>query len=384
MAFASPLQGLTGDILIVVFLRGAADGLNLVIPHTEDEYYRLRPTIGIPRPDDLSHPREGRVMDLDGVFGFHPSFRALQEIWEQGELAIVHACGGPDESRSHFQAMELMERGVSEQTGPASGWIGRHLASNGATSPSPLRAVSIGEAVPRSLYGSIPASALRSIADFHFGGETELVQRMPQILQQLYAGDRTLDQVGQETLEILDALGKIEIGTDSPYYPESEFGRGLQQIAALIRAEVGLEVAAIDHGGWDTHFTQGGNEGLMADLIHDLATGLAALYMDLLDVHRRMTIVVISEFGRRLKENASLGTDHGHGGVMLMLGGNTQGGVHTNWPGLEPEQLVGPGDLAVTIDYRSVLAELCIKRLNNPAIETIFPDFYPQFVHCFA
>jgi uncharacterized protein (DUF1501 family) len=384
MAFASPLQGFTGDTLIVVFLRGAADGLNLVIPHTDDEYYRLRPTIGIPRPDDLSHPLEERVMDLDGAFGFHPSLRALKEIWEQDELSIIHACGGPDESRSHFQAMELMERGVSEYTGPASGWIGRHLATHGATYPSPLRAVSIGEAVPRSLYGSIPASALRSITDFHFGGDTELFQRIPLILGQLYVGDDSLDQIGQETLEILDALEKITVGAGTHPYPESEFGQGLQQIAALIRAEVGLEVAAIDHGGWDTHFTQGGSQGLMSELIHDLAAGLAALYTDLRDVHRRMTIIVMSEFGRRLKENASLGTDHGHGGVMLILGGNTQGGVYANWPGLAPEDLVGPGDLAVTIDYRSILAELCVRRLNNPAIEAIFPDFEPRFIDCFT
>ncbi len=384
MAFSPPLQSLTGDILIVVFLRGAADALNLVVPHTEDEYYRLRPTIGIPRPDDLAHPVAERVVDLDGVFGFHPSFRALKEVWEQGELAVIHACGGPDESRSHFQAMELMERGVGERTGPASGWIGRHLATRGTEQPSPLRAVSIGEAVPRSLYGEIPASALRSIADFHFSGDVDFTKRMSQILQNIYSGDDLLGQVGQETLEILTALEKIEVSAGSYPYPDSEFGRGMAQISALIRADVGLEVAAIDHGGWDTHFTQGGSEGLMAALIQDLAAGLAALYMDLHDVHRRMTIIVMSEFGRRLKENASLGTDHGHGGAMLLLGGNIQGGIYTHWPGLNPDELVGPGDLAVTIDYRSVLAELCLKRLNNPAIEAIFPDFVPQFVDCFA
>lgn len=367
------------DTLVLVFLRGAADALNLVVPYGEAAYYALRPTLGVARPDDARTAADKRAIDLDGFFGFHPALRPLLPAWQVGHLAVVHACGAPDESRSHFKAQELMERGVDDTSGPASGWLGRHLATR-ASASSPLRAIAWGEMPQRSLSGAVPVSTLRSLDDFHLGGDPYALAQMRTVLAQFYAGDDPLSVVGRETLEILETLETLSQFPDTRFpatqYPETEFGQGLGQIATLIKAEVGLEVAAIDLGGWDTHFAQGVVEGLMPNLVQELAEGLAAFHADLADRMERLTVVVMTEFGRRASENGSLGTDHGHGGLMLLLGGNVAGGqVHGAWPGLAKGQLVGPGDLAVTTDYRHVLGELCLKRLNNPAVDRIFPGF---------
>lgn len=382
VAFSPAGRAPGGDVLLVVFLRGAADGLNMVVPHGEEAYFRLRPTLAIPRPDDRRTASSLRAVDLDGFFGLHPSLAPLQTPWQAGHLAIVHACGAPDESRSHFRAMELMERGLTDLHGPASGWISRHLASLDTGNHSPLRAVGIGEQVPRSLRGVIPATALRSITDFHLAEDVQEASRWQAMLSQLYAGDDPLSGVGRETLQVLETLTALSTQGYRPRaearYPESEFGMGLRQVAALVRAGVGLEAAAIDLGGWDTHFSQGAGEGLMAGLLGDLGQGLSALHADLVDQLDDVTVVVMTEFGRRVGENASLGTDHGHGAVLFVLGGGAVGGrVHGAWPGLRDGKLFGPGDLAVTTDYRDVLAEICRLRLGNPAIEAVFPDYTP-------
>lgn len=378
LAFAPEKVTPRGDVLVVIFLRGAADMLNVVVPHGEAAYYALRPTLGIPRPDDKNFKADERTLDLDGFFGLHPALRPLLPAWQDKQLAIIHACGAPDESRSHFKSMELMERGVDDEKGPASGWIGRHLATLNTGNRSPLRAVGMGALPQRSLSGSVPVSALRSIADFHLGGDARAVAQMRSALDTIYTGDT----LGQETLNIMDILQKLDPAqpTNSqftnPQYPESEFGLALKQTAMLIKAEVGLEVSAIDLGGWDTHFAQGGSSGIMANLLADLAAGLAAFHADLAGQLGRVTVVAMSEFGRRAAENGSFGTDHGHGSMMMVLGGHVHGGrVHGNWPGLQEGQLIGPGDLAVTTDYRDVLGEICLKRLNNPALGDIFPGY---------
>ena len=380
LAFAPEKVAPRGDVLVVIFLRGAADMLNFVVPHGEDTYYALRPTLGIPRPDDKNAKADERALDLDGFFGFHPALRPLLPIWQDKQLAIIHACGAPDESRSHFKSMELMERGVDDEKGPASGWIGRHLASLNTGNRSPLRAVGMGALPQRSLSGSVPVSALRSIADFHLGGDARAVAQMRSALDTIYTGD----VLGQETLNIMDILQKLDPSqstnspSTNPEYPDSEFGLALKQTAMLIKAEVGLEVSAIDLGGWDTHFAQGGSSGQMANLMIDLAAGLAAFHADIADHLGRVTTVAMSEFGRRAAENGSLGTDHGHGSLMMVLGGHARGGkVHGNWPGLGEGQLIGPGDLAVTTDYRDVLGEILQKRLNNSALGEIFPGYQP-------
>lgn len=384
LSFAPAHSAPRGDTLVVVFLRGAADVLNMVVPHGDDSYYVARPSLGIPRPDDSKAKADLRTLDLDGFFGFHPALKPLLPAWQENHLAIIHACGAPDESRSHFKAMELMERGVEDEKGPASGWIGRHLATLNIAYPgynqSPLRAVGFGNMPIRSLSGGVPISTLRSIADFHLGGDTRALVQMQAALNSLYRGDDQLGIIGQETLEVMGAITALNPVNQSPtsnhQYPETEFGLGLKQIAMLIKAEVGLEVAAIDLGGWDTHFGQGGSEGLMAGLMKELAYGLAAFHEDAADHADRMTVVTMSEFGRRVAENGSLGTDHGHGSMIMLMGSNVVGGkIHGQWPGLSEGQLVGPGDLAVTTDYRDVLAEVVSKRLNNAAVDQIFPNY---------
>jgi uncharacterized protein (DUF1501 family) len=379
MAFAAQNTAPRGDTLIVVFLRGAADVLNMVVPHGERAYYQLRPSLGIPRPDDSKAKQEDRAIDLNGFFGLHPMMGSLLDAWQSEHLAIIHACGAPDESRSHFKAMELMERGVDDERGPASGWIGRHLATLNTGNSSPLRAVGMGTRPQRSLSGGVPVSALRSIADFHLGGDARALQQMRQALNTVYEGD----VLGQDTLSIMDTLERLDLLTYTPArsanYPDSEFGLALKQTAMLIKAEVGLEVSAIDVGGWDTHFAQGSTDGLMPNLMKDLSEGLAAFHADMFDYMNNMTTVTMSEFGRRASENGSLGTDHGHGSMMMLLGGNVQGGkVHGEWPGMREGQLIGPGDLAVTTDYRDVLSEILVKRLNNPATDEIFPEYQPK------
>ncbi len=379
LTFAPPKNAPRGDVLVVVFLRGAADVLNMVVPHGEDAYYDLRPTLAIPRPDDFKANASERTVDLDGFFGFHPLMAPLLPMWQEGHLGIIHACGADDESRSHFKAQELMERGVENEHGPASGWIGRHLATLNTNNPSPMRAIALGEMPQRSLYGSVPVSTLRSIEDFRLRGDELAVAQMQAALGSLYSGDDPLSHLGRETMNILDTLEKIKPPTPNPQlpnYPDSNFGRGLREIVSIIKAEVGLEVAAIDLDGWDTHFAQGVQVGLMPRLMTDLANGLAAFYEEMLDHADKLTVVVMTEFGRRAYENASLGTDHGHGGMMMLVSGNLKsGGVFGQWPGLQQHQLFGPGDLAVTTDYRDILREICAKRLNNSALEGIFPDY---------
>jgi len=378
-AFAPHNTAPRGDTLVVVFLRGAADVLNMVVPHGEEAYYQLRPTLGIPHPDDSKAKKEERALDLDGFFGFHPSMRALLDAWTAQQLALIHACGAPDESHSHFKAMELMERGVDDERGPASGWIGRHLATLNTGNSSPLRAVGMGTRPQRSLSGSVPVSALRSIADFHLGGDPHALQQMRAALNTVYEDD----VLGQETLSIMDTLQTLDPLTYFPSrsakYPDSEFGLALKQTAMLIKAEVGLEVSAIDVGGWDTHFAQGASTGQMSDLMKDLADGLAAFHADMFNHLHQLTALTMSEFGRRASENGSLGTDHGHGSMMMVLGGNVNGGkVHGEWPGMREGQLIEPGDLAVTTDYRDVLAEVLVRRLNNRATNEIFPNYEPR------
>lgn len=389
LAMSPQGRDLRGDVLLVVFLRGAADALNMVVPHGEQAYYRHRPTLSIPRPDDRRAPEAARVHDLDGFFGLHPALASLGSAWDAGHLAIVHGCGAPDDSRSHFKAMELMERGVENERGPASGWIGRHLATLDTGNPSPLRALGIGRSVPLSLRGSVPASALRSIADFHLGGDMRSASHMQSILAGIYSGASELDEVGRETLQIVRTLEQLDpqgyIPDDGASYPATDFGMALRQVAMFIKSQVGLEVAAIDLGGWDTHFAQGGSQGLMAGLLGNLGDGLAAFHLDMQSDWHRISLVVMSEFGRRVKENASLGTDHGHGSAMIVMGGGLTGGhVHGRWPGLEVEHLFGPGDLAVTTDYRNVLAELINLRLRNPNTANIFPGFQTSPLGLFA
>ena len=386
LSFAPKNTAPRGDVFVYVFLRGAADALNMVVPHGEDEYYRVRPTLGIPRPDDVRISSALRTVDLDGFFGLHPALSPLLPVWQEKELAIVHAVGAAtDFDHSHFKAQALIERGLDSPQGPASGWLGRHLASLDTGNHSPLRGVTISERIAPSLRGSVPVTAFRSIAEYRLGGNAHAIPQMQSALSALYRTGDPLDAVAAEAMDTMHTVGALEPENYRPAhgaaYPDDEFGHGLRQVAMLMKAEVGLEVACLDVGNWDTHIAQGGSEGWMASLMASLAGGLAAFYADVTDLRQNLTVVVMSEFGRRVKENGGAGTDHGHGGAMFLLGGHIAGGkVHGEWLGLQREQLAGPGDLAVTTDYRDVLGEIVARRLNNPHPEVVFPGHQPAFI----
>ncbi len=376
ISLADPHVGPRGDTLVCLFLRGGADGLNMIVPHGDDGYYHHRPTIGIARPDDNN--ADGRATDLDGFFGLHPALNPLHDIYTAGDMAFVHATGSPDETRSHFEAMALMERGVVQ--GDYTGWLARHLATLATGNVSALRAIGIGDMLPASLTGSVSATALQSIADYHLQAQDEQVGELQSLLHTLYnQQEDLLTGSANQTFAAMEMLGQIDTAGYTPNgrsYPERELGQSLQLVAQLIHADVGVEVACIDYGGWDTHVAQGGAEGQQARLLDELAQSLRAFYEDVQNKMDRVTLVVMSEFGRRVQENGGLGTDHGHGNMMMVMGGGVNGNqVFSRWPGLGEAQLAGPGDLEITTDYRDVLGELIHKRLNNPSLLDIFPNY---------
>ncbi len=370
------------DVLICIFQRGAADGLNMVVPVGDDDYYKNRPTIKIAQPSGAA----GAAIDLDGFFALHPSLAPFKELWDDGVLAAVHATGSPDGTHSHFDAMDFMERGTPGSKSIPTGWIGRHLGSvDTSGNTSPFRAVGMGTLVQASLRGPVSATALQSIADFHLGGKGAVASQIATFqtsLSSLYADDAWLDLQAQQTVNAINTLAAKNPGAYQPQngakYPDTDFGSAMMQVAQLIKADLGMEVACVDLGGWDTHASQGGATGQQADLLAELAGGLAAFHADLADRMSRIIVVTMSEFGRRLLENGSGGTDHGHGNCMFVLGGGVNGGkVYADWPGLAPEQLSSPGDLAITTDYRTVLAEIVDRRLLNPKLADVFPGFTP-------
>lgn len=381
LAFAQPYDEPRGDVLIVVFLRGGADALNMIVPHGEDAYYQARPRLAIPRPDANA---DGRALDLDGFFGLHPALAPLLPLFQGGGLSAVHATGSPDPTRSHFVAMDFMERGTPGSNERASGWVGRHLATLQNGNESPIRGIGWGTSVQTALNGGPSTVAMRSIIDYHLNGDERLAAQMMQSLTQLYAlGDEPLAQTAESTQQAIDLVARVGYENYVPrhaaQYPETDFGQALRQTAALIRAQVGLETACIDLGGWDTHANQGGSQGTQAQLMARLAEGLAAFHQDMGPDMSRVSVVVMSEFGRNLHENASAGTDHGHGGAMLLMSDNLQTApVVAEWPGLTPDVLDRQRDLAITMDYRDVLADLLQNRLKNPALAEVFPGHAPR------
>ena len=384
LAFAPPGSPPSGDLLVCVFLRGGMDGLNAVIPHFETEYYDARTKLSIAEPDARN---DATAIELDDRFSLHPSLRPLLDPYQTGVLAIVHACGSPDPTHSHFDAMDYMERGTPGEKQLATGWIARHLLTAPWENDSPFRAIGMGVGLQPSLRGPVSATALQSVAEFHLPGNRQGVAALQQTLSSLYALPaedqslfRGLSSQAATTFEAMDLLAGLDPASYQPsggaVYPEDEFGLGLAQIALLAKSELGLEIACIDIGGWDTHVQQGAEEGRMPQLMASVAGGLAAFHQDMGEKMKDATVVTMSEFGRRLSENGGGGTDHGHGGVMFVMGGGILGGkVYGEWPGLAPENLYGPGDLAITTDFRDVLAEIVFKRLKNDRIDEVFPGY---------
>jgi uncharacterized protein (DUF1501 family) len=362
--------------LVVVFLRGAADGLTLVAPIADDNYYRFRPRLAV---------KKSAAIPLDNMFGLHPNLRALNAAWKDGDLAIIHGAGGESDTRSHFEAQDLMEHGGVA----AGGWLGRFLRARGP-SDSPLAAVALAPTLPESLSGAPSAAAIQSLDDFAIIDPRKgaAKQDFTRELRRLYALEQgALSRAATNTFE---ALRRIEaIDTKAPpahgaeYDAKDSFALGLRQVAQLIRADVGLDAASVDLGGWDSHFAQ---QTLIEPLMLRLANGLAAFRRDLGARITTTTVVVMTEFGRRVAENASFGTDHGRGGAMFVMGGGVRGGrVLGGWPGLGSEMLDGPGDLPVWNNYRNILAPILTRHGADAAsLPRIFPDFALQPVELYS
>ena len=364
-------------ILVTVFQRGAVDGLNMVVPFAEDEYYRLRPTIAIPRPGP-----EGAALDLDGFFGLHPRLAPLQPFWLDGSLAVVHASGSPDETRSHFDAQDYMESGTPGVKSTPDGWLNRYLhAKVHQEARTPFRAVALAPQLPRSLQGRAPALAIGQIAQFGVrGGAAAGTARRSYEQEYAAAADRALHTTAREAFEAIRLMEKANPASYSPAggaeYPRSAFGDALRQIAQLIKADVGLEVAFAESGNWDHHANEGAATGILATRLHDLARGIAAFTRDLGGRMQDVVVMTMSEFGRAVAENGSRGTDHGHGNAMLILGGGVKGGrVYGRWPGLAREQRHDGRDLAITSDFRAVFSEVVRGHMGLADTRPLFPGF---------
>jgi uncharacterized protein (DUF1501 family) len=362
--------------LVVLFQRGAADGLNTVVPFAERDYYRLRPSIAIPEP---RRGGEQAAVDLDGFFGLHPSLAPLEPLFKQGQLAIVHAAGSPDTTRSHFDAQDYMESGTPGMKATEDGWLNRTLQAQPEPGASPFRAVAMGPNLPRALRGTAPAVALPDVRQFRVIAQSPVVEGG---FEALYAQtvDQALRGTGTETFEAIDMLRKANPSRFQPEngadYPRSRFGQSLQQVAQLLKADVGLEVCFLDSGGWDHHVNEGGVQGQLSNLLRDLGQGLAAFHRDMGARMEDIVFVTMSEFGRTAHENGNRGTDHGHANCMFVMGGAVKGGkVCGRWPGLGPGQLYEGRDLALTTDFRSVLGEIISTHIGSKDLKTVFPGF---------
>ena len=375
VAFAE--DGTSGDVIVNIFLRGGADALNMIAPFGDDDYYSARPTLALARPDARS---DNAVLELDDFFGLNPDMAAMHELLTSGQMTAIHAVGAPHVSRSHFEAMDLIERGTDGHEGANTGWLGRYLTQTIGASDSALRAIGWGDSLQTSLTGYIPATALRSILDYHLASEEP--QAFQAAMSQMYQSDDVLESSAQSTIATLELIDRIDVDAYIPEnnasYYESNFGRALKQTAALIKADAGLEVACIDMGGFDTHIAQGStiNAGVggFPLLVKELADNVRAFHDDLLNYADRVTVVVMSEFGRRVQENGAAGTDHGHGGVMFVMSPDLQAvPVHGAWPGINT-RFLDNGDLAITTDYRDVLSTVLLQRTQLQQASSIFPE----------
>jgi uncharacterized protein (DUF1501 family) len=362
--------------LIAIFQRGAVDGLNVVVPFGEPEYYRARPSIAIARPG-----ADNGAVDLDGFFGVNPRLAALKPWWDARSLAVVHACGSPDNTRSHFDAQDYMETATPGVKSTQDGWLNRYLQAKHTQTSSPFRAVSLTQQMPRMLQGRAPALAINQLGQFGIrAGDASDALGATFAAQYAAAADQVLNGTGREAFEAIKMLKAADPAKQAPEhgaeYSPSPFGQALKQIAQLIKANVGLEVAFADVGGWDTHVNQGSAQGQLAGRLDDFARGLTALVTDLGDRMDDIVVLTMSEFGRAVNENGNRGTDHGHGNAMLVFGGGVRGGrVYGRWPGLAVEQRYERRDLAVTTDFRDVFGEIVVRHLGVDNPQSIFPGY---------
>src|SRR6266516_4042733 len=371
-AYGALESGNRAKRLVVIFQRGAADGLNIVVPHGEQAYYSLRPSINIPRSS---------VLDLDGFFGLHPALSPLQPIWNQRHLAIVHAAGSPDPTRPHFDAQDFMESGTPGVKATDYGWLNRALhALPDSAVESAFRAIALGPSLPRILSGPEPTIAVSNINDFGIGGRNASL--VANTFEAMYANsvDSVMHGTGQETFEAVKMLKSANpakyVPTSGANYPRGRFGDSLKQLAQLIKANLGVQIAFADIGGWDHHVNECSTQGQLANVLRELSQSIAAFWTDLGDLAEDTVVVTLSEFGRPARENGNRGTDHGHANVMFVMGGPVRGGkVYGRWPGLDQSQLYEGRDLAITTDFRDVFGEVLAGhlRLKNPA--PVFPGY---------
>lgn len=377
--FVRMAQGATTGgkhILVAVFQRGAVDGLNMVVPYGEQAYYASRASIAIPKPGTT----EG-ALDLDGFFGLHPALASLHPLFKDGSLAFVQAVGSPDPTRSHFDAQDFMESGTPGRKSTRDGFLARAISTAPSGEASPLRAVSLTPSLPRILAGNAGAVAMTNISQFGIrAGQASGI--ISSSFESMYEGAvaGTLGSAAKDSFEaqkILRSISPEKLASRSgAEYPRAPLGQALQQIAQLIRANVGLEVAFADVGGWDTHAAQGGSQGQLANHFRNFSQAIAAFAKDLGEKMADVTLVTMSEFGRTLRENGNRGTDHGHANVMMLLGGGVKGGkVYGKWPGLKREQLFEERDLAVTTDFRDICGELLVKRMAVRDLAKVFPGY---------
>jgi uncharacterized protein (DUF1501 family) len=360
--------------LVVIFQRGAADGLNIVIPHAEPQYYAMRPSINIPR---------NAVVDLDGFFGFHPALSAFLPLWQQRHLAIIHAAGSPDPTRSHFDAQDFMETGTPGLKATEDGWLNRCLHGTPVeTQASPFRAIALSPSLPRILSGTQAAMAMNNINDFSVGGRSPKPSLAASAFEAMYdhSSDAVLHGTGAETFDAVRMLRAADPGKYTPApgaeYPRGRFGDSLRQLAQLIKANLGVQVAFADIGGWDHHVNEGAAEGQLANVLRDFSQSIAAFWIDLGDMAEDTVVVTMSEFGRTARENGNRGTDHGHANVMFVVGGPVKGGkVYGRWPGLDTSQLYEGRDLALTTDFRRVIGEAVALHMGNRDLAAVFPGF---------
>jgi uncharacterized protein (DUF1501 family) len=364
-----------GKRLVVIFQRGAADGLNVVVPYAEPSYYQMRPTIAV---------QKNQVIDLNGFFGLHPMMQPLKPLWDQGHLAVIHAAGSTDASRSHFDAQDYMESGTPGVKATPDGWLNRALRAEDAAHAqhhaSALRAIAMGTQLPRTLQGSIPAVAIGNVQDFNVGGKNQGAQLASVSYQEMYsdAVNTVLHGTGAETFEAVKMLQSADpahyVPAAGANYPKGQFGDSMKQIAQLLKANLGVEAAFADIGGWDTHQNQGNANGQLANRLKEFSEGIAAFWTDLGRESENVVVVTMSEFGRTARQNGTAGTDHGHANVMFVLGGPVKGGkIYGKWPGLSEDKLHEGRDLAITTDFRQVLGEAAYKTLGAKNLDLVFP-----------
>jgi uncharacterized protein (DUF1501 family) len=362
-------------VLVTVFQRGAVDGLNMVVPFGDKAYYDARPSIAVARPGT-----PGGALDLDGFFGLHPRMAPLEPLFKRGELAIINATGSNDPTRSHFDAQDYMESGTPGLKSTRDGWLNRYLHAREHEEASAFRAVSLTQQLPRALQGVAPALAIDQLGRFGLraGDRGDMMQSSFEA-QYAAAADSMLKPTGKEAFDAVRQLQAVDLAKYTPangaVYPNSPYGQALKQIAQLIRADMGLEVAFAESGNWDHHANEAPQ---IANRLDDFAGGIAAFAQDLGDKMADVMLLTMSEFGRTVAENGARGTDHGHGNAMLLVGGDVKGGkVYGKWPGLEREQRYEGRDLAITTDFRDVFSEVLTTHMKAKDVKTVFPGYSP-------